>query len=806
METHCCVPFALQSILAVDLNGDGAPDLALANFAKSISVLLNSNGKFGQPIVTGLPFSPQYLAYSDLNHDGRIDLAAVSKSSNALVILQGKGDGTFQPPASYANGNQPESLGVMPLDDGYTLLITTDAITDATLVTIVSPQGFVFALPYNFVGGQPTAIAAGDLNGDGQPDVVITGASGDVSVMISQGGTRFKAPVGYSLGPGSPQAVAIGDLNGDGKPDVIVANAAGSASVMLGNGDGTLRAATSTAVNPNAQSIALGDFNRDGKLDVAVAAYGSSPGGADSGAVVVLPGKGDGTFQTPVILAAGGLHPEAIAAGDLNGDGTKDLAVVMVGASGQPATLAVFLGQANGTFAAARTFPLKTAGGSQSGIAIGDLNGDGKPDIAAVSNFGQDVDILLGDGAGGFQEAAATPTTDSGPTALLMTDFNGDGKLDLIVPHCCGLSDATFLLGNGNGTFQSEVHFVSGREPAGIALTRFAGSNGPDMVIADRGGTWLSLVNASSSPLTVSAASAGPASGSGTSQTFTFTFSDSSGYQNLKVVDVLINAALDGRQACYLAFTPSGATGGSLFLVDDAGDAGGPYQGMLLPGSGSISNGQCTINGAQSSVSGGGNSLTLTLAITFSASFTGNKVVYLSAQDQSSTNSGWQALGTWGVPFTPSGTIAVVSLVPARVPASGTAQTLTATLTDSKGAADFGVVNLLVNNFIDGRQACYLAYVASTNSLALVDDAGNAAGPFAGSMVLNGAAATIQNSQCSVSGVGSSAAKNGNTLTLALNITFKAPFAGNRVIWVAGRDAADGNNTDWQAVGTAAIP
>jgi len=114
-------------------------------------------------------------------------------------------------------------------------------------------------------------------------------------------------------------------------------------------------------------------------------------------------------------------------------------------------------------------------------------------------------------------------------------------------------------------------------------------------------------------------------------------------------------------------------------------------------------------------------------------------------------------------------------------------------------------VNVLGNNFIDGRNACYLAYVAASNSLLLVDDGGDAGGPFAGSMVLNGGAAVIQNSQCSVNGPGSSAVKNGNTLTLTLNVTFKAPFAGNRIVWVAGRDAAGGNNTDWQAMATTSV-
>jgi len=98
-----------------------------------------------------------------------------------------------------------------------------------------------------------------------------------------------------------------------------------------------------------------------------------------------------------------------------------------------------------------------------------------------------------------------------------------------------------------------------------------------------------------------------------------------------------------------------------------------------------------------------------------------------------------------------------------------------------------------------------VAYAAASNSLLLADDAGDAGGPFAGGMVLNGSAGTIQNSQCSASGVGSSAVKSGNMQTLTLNVTFKAAFAGNRVVWVAGRDGAGGNNTDWQAIGTTTV-
>jgi YD repeat-containing protein len=144
-----------------------------------------------------------------------------------------------------------------------------------------------------------------------------------------------------------------------------------------------------------------------------------------------------------------------------------------------------------------------------------------------------------------------------------------------------------------------------------------------------------------------------PGSGSGLSQTLTFTFSDSGGWQNLGVQDILINSALDGRHACYIAYVPSGATTGSLYLVDDAGDAGGPYTGMVLPSSQTASNSQCTINGTGSSASGSGNTLTLTLAITFNSSFAGNKIFYLASADTGTGNSGWQTPGTWTVPGPP---------------------------------------------------------------------------------------------------------------------------------------------------------
>jgi len=290
-----------------------------------------------------------------------------------------------------------------------------------------------------------------------------------------------------------------------------------------------------------------------------------------------------------------------------------------------------------------------------------------------------------------------------------------------------------------------------------------------------------------------------PASGSGSNQAFTFQFSHPDGYLNLGVVNVLVNKVLDGRNACYLAYSVPAST---LYLVDDGGDAGGPYAGAVQLGSPStIQNSQCAVSLA--SAVGSGTTLTLTLNIAFQAGFGGNRIFYVAAQDFVAHNTNWQALGVWQAPFGAPGAIAVGGLTPGRGSgSSGTSQQFQITVNDTKGAGDIGVVNVLINNFIDGRNACYLAYATASNTLFLVDDAGDAGGPFAGSMVLNGGNAGIQNGQCSVNGSGSSVSSAANQMTLTLNISFTAAFAGNRVVYVAGRDRTDGNNTDWQALGT----
>ena len=126
------------------------------------------------------------------------------------------------------------------------------------------------------------------------------------------------------------------------------------------------------------------------------------------------------------------------------------------------------------------------------------------------------------------------------------------------------------------------------------------------------------------------------------------------------------------------------------------------------------------------------------------------------------------------------------------VQGSGSNQTFTFAFSDTKGLQDLGVVNILINNFLDGRQACYLAYSRPLNVLYLVNDAGTALLP------------GLSNSQCTVSG--SSVTQNGNTLILTLTIGFSPAFSGNRVIYSAARDYLDANSSCWQPVGVWSVP
>ncbi|MGA2588561.1 MAG: FG-GAP-like repeat-containing protein [Bryobacteraceae bacterium] len=358
-------------------------------------------------------------------------------------------------------------------------------------------------------GSFPYGIAVGDFNEDGKLDLAVANSNllsqqaSSLGVFLGNGDGTFQPMVSYQVGR-TPRAVVAGDFNGDGHLDLAVANQDGFVSVLLGDGRGNFQNAVDFAAGPSPLSIAEGDFNGDGHLDLAVANFVEK---ATPGQVSVLIGNGDGTFRPPVQFVAG-VVPQAIAVGDVNGDGRPDLVVANDGYGNIPGKVGVLLGQGDGTFGPVQEY---SAGVNPFSIALGDFNGDGNLDVVVTDETQLRVEVLLNNGKGGFN-AAVPYSTGQNPFSVAVGDVNGDGALDLVVAN---MADGTVsvLLGTGNGTFETGTAYNTGLgvatsvSPQAVALGDFNGDRHPDVAVANATlprGTVSLLLNTGSVALLVS--------------------------------------------------------------------------------------------------------------------------------------------------------------------------------------------------------------------------------------------------------------------------------------------------------------
>jgi hypothetical protein len=472
--------------VAGDFTGDGKLDLAVSGHGLRI-LLANGNGTF-QPAQSVSAILNGALVTGDFNGDGRLDLVdagGVPFNIGAVAlsyVLLGNGDGTFQAPIRNVVGSGPDGIATGAFTgDGRIDLAVVNSFDNTVSVLLGDADGTFQPQVTYAVGSGPTGIMAGDFNGDGRTDLAIANSSSnDVSVLLGNGDGTFQPQATYAVGAGPAQIVA-GDFNGDGHVDLAVTNQSGNTvSVLLGNGDGTFQPQVAYAVGSAPDAILAGDFSGDGHLDLAVANTGNY---TEPGSVSVLLGNGDGTFQPQVTYAVGSFG-SSIAAGDFNGDGHLDLAVVGIaegvaadgGITYGAAELSVLVGNGDGTFQDAQPYSLgpNFDGGT---MVAGDFNGDGRIDLAFA---GPGVtSILLGNGDGTFQPMV-TNAGGAIPDAVVAADFNGDGTLDLARANSFS-DDVSVVLGKGDGTFVDAGEFVTA--PHSTPLVADANGDGTDDVL-----------------------------------------------------------------------------------------------------------------------------------------------------------------------------------------------------------------------------------------------------------------------------------------------------------------------------------
>ncbi len=614
-----------SAVATADINGDGEPDLIVANNGSgNVSVLLNTT----TPGATTLSFAaqqtsatganPTSVAVADLNGDGALDLAVANSASGTVSVLfniaaTGAATPSFSAQQTFAVEAAPTSVAAVDINgDGKPDLLVANggANTASVLLNVTIPGAATagFAAEQSFAAGtNPVAISAADINRDGQPDLVVTNAgSGTVSVLLNTAVASNIAP-GFAakqdfasaydpVGLGVPGYVTAADINGDGKPDLIVADGDNFGvfinTTIPGSATATYAARQIFAIGTTVSIFAMADINGDGKLDVV--AVSASQDASHVGQIMLsinttAAGAGSPSFAAPQIFPTG-LDPRSAISIDINGDGKPDV----ITANRNANTISVLLnttvtGAATGSFAAQQTF---ATGTNPISVTAADINGDGKPDLIVANSSVGTISILLNTTPPG----AAVPSfavqqtfaTGSNPQQIISADINGDGKPDLITVDSSGNTVSVLLNNTVPGSlmasFGIKQSFAAGSLPLAIAVADLNGDGKPDLIAANysysaSGGTISVLRNTTASGATSASFAALQSSAVGIG-TLSVAVADlngdgkpdivvANGDNASKSLSVLLNAA----QCLITGTTPIGTIAHDIIYIDGFGFA-----------------------------------------------------------------------------------------------------------------------------------------------------------------------------------------------------------------------------------------
>jgi hypothetical protein len=317
------------------------------------------------------------------------------------------------------------------------------------------------------VGKGPKWISVADVNHDRNPDLIVANAdAGTVTVLRGNGKGQFHEATGSPFAAEHlPNDIAIADMNGDGNPDLVIADHQSPfITILLGDGKGGFPPAPGSPVDvhshPHPHGVVVADFNGDGHPDVVTDSWGTNQ-------IELLLGDGKGGLQTPGRYFVTGHRPyERLRSADFNGDGIPDIVTTNL----DDGTITVLLGDGKGGFRNAPGSPFQ-AGAKPWQVAIDDVDGDGRADLLIIP-YERDiaepsqnaVTVLLGDADGGFKPMTGSPLPlrgCHGPNSVTAGDLYGDGRQDVVVA-CAQSRNLLIFARDGGGRFVPSSYPVKG--------------------------------------------------------------------------------------------------------------------------------------------------------------------------------------------------------------------------------------------------------------------------------------------------------------------------------------------------------
>lgn len=361
-----------------------------------------------------------------------------------------------------------------------------------------SPQHSMFSTASGSpiaIGCGPGTIAVGDLNKDGKPDLIVGCEQGrTLTVLLGAGGGAFRVsnPIQLSDAPGN---IAIGDVNGDGNLDVAIdSHDSYGVMLLLGDGKGNLVLSPNSPIvmkegqHPHTHGLGLADMNGDRKLDLITA------NNADNDISIAF-GDGRGGFTRAPTTFPVGPSPYPFALGDVNNDGRPDI-IATASATGpmraqqlrSSFALTLLLNDGRGGFRRS-DLPIRT--GQPWFAAVGDVNGDGKPDVVVTHHDQSKLTVMIGDGAGRFSESPGSPF-DFGHNAfeVALADVNRDHRIDVLAAAGEGVR---LMFGDGRGNFTAGPPISTGRGVWRFEVTDLNGDSKLDLVSSNLEGKSVSI-------------------------------------------------------------------------------------------------------------------------------------------------------------------------------------------------------------------------------------------------------------------------------------------------------------------------